>query len=406
MHGPRALDTQRLVVPSLLLALTGLALEALNVARGHRLGLDFDVYRAAGNSVLHGASVFDPALSSSMRHPLPFTYPPLAALFAVPFALVGNRVGFALWDAVSVVALLFVVRVTAQPFLRRQTRPVLALTLAVLVALALTPVVAALDLGQVGIPLMALCLFDCVLERPRLPRGVMIGIATAVKLLPGIFIPYLWLTGRRRAAATATAVFAGCSLATFAFLPRDSHVFWTSRVFDNSRVGRITYFTNQSLYGMARRAFGAHTGLVLALWVPVAVVVVGFGLRHAVLASRRGQELLGISMTALVGVLVSPVSWVHHLVWIVPVLAVLIGDTTDRRRVTLAVSIAAFFALRLPYLANSIPPGWGFAWLAGPLKDSYGLTCLALLFALPRLVIPMSSRAEPRRPAPAVPPSS
>jgi alpha-1,2-mannosyltransferase len=370
------------------------------------VGLDFDVYRAAGNSVLHGTSVFDPALATSMRYPLPFTYPPLAALLAVPFALVGNRMGLALWDAVSVVALAFVVRAAARPLLRRQTRPILALTLAVLVALALTPVVAALDLGQVGIPLMAMCLFDCVLERPRWPRGVMIGIATAVKLLPGIFIPYLWLTGRRRAAATATAVAVACSLATFLILPHDSHVFWTEHVFDNSRVGNITYFSNQSLYGMARRALGAHTGIALVLWLPLAAVVVGFGLRHAVLASRRGQELLGVSMIALVGALVSPVSWVHHLVWIVPVLAVVIGDATDRRRVVLALSVAAWFVLRLPYLARSIPDGWGLAWLAGPLKDSYGLACLVLLFVLPRLVSARSPRAEPPRPARVVPSSS
>ncbi len=54
--------------------------------------------------------------------------------------------------------------------------------------------------GQVGIVLMALCLFDCLPRPTRLPRGALVGLATAVKLVPGIFIPYLWLTGRRRAA--------------------------------------------------------------------------------------------------------------------------------------------------------------------------------------------------------------
>jgi alpha-1,2-mannosyltransferase len=121
------------------------------------------------------------------------------------------------------------------------------------------------------------------------------------------------------------------------------------------------------------------------IWLVVAAAVAVFGLRRAAVASRRGQESLGIALAALVGVLVSPVSWIHHLVWIVPVLAVLVGDATDRRRVTLAASIAMLFALRLPYLGDTIPPAWHVGWIAALLRDSYGLLCVYLLFALARL---------------------
>ncbi len=395
--------TRRDVVWALAIVLIGFALEAAYLAGGHRLALDYDVYRAAGNAVVHGTSVFDPALNAQMRYPLPFTYPPVAALLAAPLALVGNHVGFALWDAVSVIVLVLVVRSAGQPFLRRLSRPGFGLTLVVLVALALAPVVVALDLGQVGIPLMAMCMFDCTLERTRWPRGLMIGIATAVKLLPAIFIPYLWLSGRRRAAITASATTAALSVAALVLLPSDSHTFWTDRVFDSSRVGSSSYFSNQSLQGMLRRALGVWAS---PLWLVLSALVIVGGLWVATRASQRGQELLGVSLVALAGVLASPVSWVHHLVWIVPVLVVLIGDATDRRRVTIALCLATLFAARLPYLAWSLPHGWGFAWLAGPLKDSYGLACLALLFALPRLVAPTTPRAEPRRRAPAVPSSS
>jgi alpha-1,2-mannosyltransferase len=118
----------------------------------------------------------------------------------------------------------------------------------------------------------------------------------------------------------------------------------------------------------------------------LAGAVAVFGLRRAAVASRRGQELLGLALAALVGVLVSPVSWIHHLVWIVPVLAVLVGNAADRRRVALAVSIATLFALRLPYVGDNIPPGWHLGWIAAVLRDSYGLLCVFLLFALAQLV--------------------
>ena len=54
--------------------------------------------------------------------------------------------------------------------------------------------------GQVGIPLMACCVLDCMLPRTRWPRGLLVGVAAAFKLVPGVFIPYLVLTRRWRAA--------------------------------------------------------------------------------------------------------------------------------------------------------------------------------------------------------------
>jgi alpha-1,2-mannosyltransferase len=394
---------RRLAAPALGIIAIGLGLEVANLAGGHRQGIDYDVYWAAGRAVVHGESVFSPWMATQMVHSLPFTYPPLAALCAVPFGLVPNRIGFLAWTLASIVMLGFVVRATMPNLVNRFSRPRIALTLAILVALVSAPVMTGLGHGQLGIALMTMCIFDCISPRPRWPRGLLIGIATAVKLLPGIFIVYLWLTGRRRAAITATVTAAVLSLGAAVVLPGDSRIFWTSRLFDNSRVGSNSYFSNQSLNGMLRRALGSHAQL---LWIASGVVVAIVGLRYAVQASRRGQELLGVCLAALVGILASPVSWVHHLVWIVPVLAVLLGDAIDRRRVALTLSLAAFFALRLPYLGESFDPGWGQAWLAGPLKDAYGIACLVLLFTLPRLVGARPLLVEPRQPAPAVPSSS
>ena len=394
---------RRLGAPALGIIAIGLGLEVANLAGGHRQGIDYDVYWAAGRAVVHGESVFSPWMATQMVHPLPFTYPPLAALCAVPFGLVSNRIGFLAWTLASIVMLGLVVRATTPLLVHRSSRPRIALTLATLVALVSAPVMTGLGHGQLGIALMTMCIFDCVSPRPRWPRGLLIGIATAVKLLPGIFIVYLWLTGRRRAAITATLTAAVLSLGAAVVLPGDSRTFWTSRIFDNSRVGSNSYFSNQSLNGMLRRAFGSHIQL---LWIASALVVAVIGMRYAMQAGRRGEELLGVCLAALVGVLASPVSWVHHLVWIVPVLAVLLGDATDRRRVVLTLSLATFFALRLPYLGDSLDPGWGQAWIAGPLKDAYGIACLVLLFALPRLVGARPMPVGPRRPAPAAPSSS
>jgi alpha-1,2-mannosyltransferase len=369
-----------LVVAAVVLCAIGLKYGTSNLV-GARNGIDFDVYRAAGRAVVHGKSLFGPWLATQLTVPLPFTYPPFAALIAVPFGLLRADIGLMCWDVLSVALLAWVVHTTTRPLLNGRSR--LGLLLAVGVALALVPVQDALGFGQVGIVLMAMSVYDCTVERPRLPRGAMIGVATAIKLLPAMFIPYLWFSGRRRAAVVATATAAGMTLATFVVLPHDSSTYWTSRVFDGNRIGNNAYFSNQSLNGMLRRAFGSG---VPVLWIVLVAVVVAFGLRAAVFASRRHQELLGVSLVALVTVLASPVSWIHHLVWIVPVLGVLAGDGTDRRRVVWTVGAALLFTLRLPYWGDSLAHGAHPSWFAQLLQDAYGLGCVALLVALPKLV--------------------
>jgi len=391
----------RLVVLALLVAAVGLVSAVTRVLAHDKYGIDFDVYRASGKAVLHGKSLFSPWLEQQMNKPLPFTYPPAAALVAVPFMAISDVGGYLLWNALSLLTLFFVVRRAARPLLERVAQPRVVLLLVVAIAFSLSPVQDEIGFGQVGLVLMAMCFFDCVPEPRRWPRGLLVGVATAVKLIPGMFIPYLWFSGRRRAAIVATGTAIACSLLGWIALPTDSHTFWTSRLFDNGRVGDNSYFSNQSLNGMLRRVFG---GPVNALWLVLAVVIAVYGLRQAVIAARAGDHLLGISLTALTGIVVSPVSWIHHLVWIAVVLLVLVGDGSDRRRVRLALVLALFFSLRVPYIGDPLPAGWGYAWFAGPLKDSYGLACLVLLFALPRLT--SSTRAEPRPPTPAVPASS
>jgi len=389
--GSETLDPQRLRAPALAIATVGLAFGAIRLFGQFDYGYDFAVYRGAGRAVLHHESVFGPWISLHINHPLPFTYPPLAALFAVPFALISDHLGYALWNLASIVVLCFVVRAATRRLVPRFANPALALALLCAIALSFTPVQDEIGFGQVGIALMAMCFFDCAADHTRWPRGALVGAATAIKLVPGIFIPYLWLSGRRRAAAVATATFVGLTLAGAAFMPSDAKSFWTSRVFDNSRVGPLGYVSNQSLNGMLVRALGSSAH---AVWIVVAGVVIVVGLARAGQASRRGDELLGIALVALVGVLASPVSWIHHLVWIVPALAVLVGDATDRRRVRAAIVVAALFTLRLPYLGDNIPRGWHLGWIAAVLRDSYGLLCVFLLVTLARL-------AADRRRAPA-----
>ena len=73
--------------------------------------------------------------------------------------------------------------------------------------------------GQVDTVLLAMAVADCAARAPRWPRGALVGLATAIKLVPGVFIVYLWLSGRRRAAVTAAAAALAWTLGAWLLLP-------------------------------------------------------------------------------------------------------------------------------------------------------------------------------------------
>jgi alpha-1,2-mannosyltransferase len=366
---------------------------------------DLAVYRAAGEALVHGHSVYGAYVHDQLRVPLPFIYPPVAALLATPFTALGETPANLLWTAATVVWLGIVVKLCFAPLLRRYTgrASVVAFVLALLAMMALSPVEEHLRFGQVGIPLMACCVIDCMLPRTRWPRGLLIGVATAFKLVPGIFIPYLALTRRWKAAGVATATFLALTLLGALIAPSDSWHFFTDKMFEPTSP---TFFTNQSLQGILQRALGDPWRLA---WVPIAAVAVGFGVWRAVVASLAGNELLGVALTGLVGVLVSPISWIHHLVWVIPAIAVIVGRGDSKRRILLAFVIAGLFVARLPYVGFNQLHSDGIApWL----EDSYGLLCLGLLLYLAdpiplvrgALANRAASRAGARTPATAAAP--
>jgi alpha-1,2-mannosyltransferase len=294
--------------------------------------LDFAVY-VMGSHHLTDSRLYDVRLLYTPH--LPFTYPPFAALVFWPLSLMALRVGQTVWDVVNVFALLAMIVLTlnvVRPRWSLRTR--LASSMAFLVPAALLePVSLTFTFGQINLVLAALVLADLTghltLARRTLPRGVLIGLCAAVKLVPLIFIPYLFFTRQRRAAYTAVATFVVSSLLAAAFNPIASWSYWTRYVVDATRMGGTVYLSNQSLRGsfdrLTHRLWGADVTTLLAAVVAVAGVAV------AVWAWRRSSPLLGGLLVATSGLLASPITWAHHMVWIVPVLLWLIWGV-DRPR--------------------------------------------------------------------------
>ena len=343
---------------------------------GSRLGVDSTVYRSGAYALLTGEPLYDKMFLSAEPSwaQLPFTYPPTGAPLFVPLLLFPTQVSWGVLGALSVLALLLVVRVAVQavpnrPQWMRPARTTLLLGVAVL---AIEPVWRTLALGQVNLILLALVVVDVLVlgrsaGRARYAGGVLVGVAAAVKLTPLIFVPHLWLTGRRADAVRALGTFLALQALIFAVIPHDFRRFWTVAVSDPERTGLTFWAGNQSLHGLLTRltdqapwSLAAAIGVAAVLAVPAVYLVRRFHL--------AGQPLPALLTTAFFGLLVSPVSWSHHYVWVAPLLVYLLS--------------------RLP---APLPHGWS------RVRALAGVGAVVLVFA--SCVLLIIRRSDPNNPA-------
>jgi alpha-1,2-mannosyltransferase len=298
---------------------------------------DLVVYRDGGLIIRHIAPAYDGHRASPLydwtgRSGVQFTYPPFAAVvFAVvsvlPWTVLRWVMTLASLGALGLSAWLTFGALGYRG--RRNVRLGATFGLSAL-ALLTEPVQQTLSLGQVNLLLMALITADLLTgpalvpgARTRWWHGIGIGIAAGVKLTPLIFIPYLLLVRKFRQAATATAVFAATVALGYAIAPSDSGAYWADRLFLNAN--RIVFLGtrgNQSLRGVLTRLAGSVTSGT-APWIAAAVLVVIIGLLTAAVLYRAGQPVPAMLACALTGLLVSPLSWDHHWVWVALGLALL-----------------------------------------------------------------------------------
>jgi alpha-1,2-mannosyltransferase len=344
---------------------------------------DAKVYRTGGTAALHGLDVY-------RRLPPPaFTYTPFAALAFVPLAFLPVDAIGLVSVALSVLCLEACVWVClaryGEPAGRRWLLPWAG---ACALAIWLDPVSLTLLLGQVNLVLMALVLLDLSLPDGSRWKGLGVGVAAGIKLTPAFFVLYLALTRRLRAATVAAAAFAATFAAGLALLPADAARYWSGTFLDSSRVGDPQNVRSQSLRSVLVR--WAHTSHgVEPVWLALAAAVVVAALAVAVWAHHQGDELLAVCACAAATLLISPITWQHHWVWVVPALLWLAKRAWQARsRVLwgLAAVVAVEFLAR-PYQWG-IPVDRVADLRLGPAQlvqsSTYAVTAVALL-ALARL---------------------
>ncbi|OBB36809.1 glycosyltransferase 87 family protein [Mycobacterium sp. 852002-51961_SCH5331710] len=319
--------------------------------------IDVDVYRMGGQAWLDGRPLY---ADGAMFHTrggldLPFTYPPLAAVAFAPFALLSLEAASVAITVTTLVLLVVAVTivlhrcdvwpqttVTTEPAWVRQ-----AWLAAVLVAPAvvyLEPIRSNFDFGQINVVLMTLVIADCVPRRTPWPRGMLLGLAIALKLTPAVFLLYFVLRRDVRAVVVTVVSAVVATLIGVAFAWRDSLEYWTETVRNTDRIGTATLNTNQNIAGALAR-LGLGEGPRFVLWVVACFAVLAVTVWAVRRVLKADQPVLALICVAMFGLVVSPVSWSHHWVWALPTLLVTGLVAYRKRHVALAVVTAAGFAL-------------------------------------------------------------
>jgi alpha-1,2-mannosyltransferase len=401
-------------VPSWLLlpGLIGLAVSVafyLTEVHFHPLhGADLRMYQAAAQALRDGEPIYGVWFDDLL-----FTSPPVTAVVMLPTTFYSHATMTTAMLVFSLVGTFLALLCATRMLGQRGTAGRIGLAAGVSALMLWTePFQTTFLDGQLNVAMLLLILGDLAQSDRSRFKGVGVGVAAALKLIPALFVVYLLLTRRLRAAATAVGVFLVLTAVGWIVEPNESATYWFNGGLDSHKVLLEPQFVGeQALQGTVARFLGTSTQNSPAWMCAVAVVGIG-GLALATRAQRSGFEAMGVVVTGLVALLVSPASWSHYWVWIAP-LALVLGDVAARSRGrarTLAAGLAV--AAMVPFLSWNLdqpqngqmgPIGliwtdhWRFSLVRILAVDSYAITTLAL-FVLATLWLYNGRKAAPALP--------
>jgi alpha-1,2-mannosyltransferase len=288
--------------------------------------IDLEVYVYAVKDMLDGKDIY---ATTTPFWKLYFIYPPIAAILMVPLAFGPYLFWQLVWTAGLVGAQQLVLRRSGVP------RGWQLGLLGAAVIVAVEPIRTTLGYGQVNTLLMALVVADLLPsppggsggvppgmntapgERRRIPEGVLIGLAAAIKLTPALFVVFAFLIGRRRAAVTALLSFGAFTGLGAILLWNETVAFFGGLSGGDTRTASPLYVGNQSLLGVVFRLGDSSTTTTL-IGLGISAIVALLGTLVAAHWWRLGHRAFGVAVAGLTTCLASPLSWTHHYVWILP----------------------------------------------------------------------------------------
>ena len=353
--------------------------------------IDLKVYWSLAPNVLSD-QLYDINMPFTADFPLPFTYPPFAAMVFLPVSALPWIAARIVWQVLSLFCLWWLVRTALkllaakaeQPYDVTWQRRALLWTA---VTLWFEPVRKTLDFGQINLVLVAGVFAAMVATRQQV-AGLGVGAGIGMKLTPGISILYFLATRKFTAAVWSAVGFAITVALGFLVSASDSWRYWFELLGAADRVGPVGSVINQSLRGALSRSLGYDVQMSWPwlLAVAVSAVLTWFALRAAV---RAGDQLAAVVVVQMFGLLVSPISWSHHWLWVIPAVLWMAYGARHSGRLALAGAWVVVTASDvITFLINQQPSIWEIPrpWPLAALGWVYPALGLVTLAATPALL--------------------
>lgn len=362
--------------------------------------VDLHVYVGGAGALDQPGTLYDYVYADQTPDfPLPFTYPPFAAVVFYPLHLLPFGLVAFFWQIGIVGALYGVVSLSLRLLGRADARTAMLWTA---VGIWTEPLRSTFDYGQVNVLLVLAVLYAVYSTRWWL-SGLLVGLAAGVKLTPAVSGLYFLGVRRWRVVIFSAVVFAATVGGSILVVGQQGRYYFTDLIGDADRVGPIGTSFNQSVRGAISRILGHDAG-----YGPVVVAILLVAAVLAVLAWRAvdggADRLAGIVIVQLFGLLLSPISWTHHWVWLIPLMIWLLhGPLRERLGArVLGWGWLALTLIGLPWLLSFAQPTiwtisrpWYLAW-AGLIYTVATVATLAWMAATGR----ESGRYRPPSPDP------
>ncbi|MBZ8177127.1 DUF2029 domain-containing protein [Corynebacterium poyangense] len=395
------LQNRRLTQLGVLLFAVGVAITIAEMFLT-RIALDAAIYRRGVVAYLHDAPLYSNYIQVGDVS-LPFIYPPFGALFLSPlgfFPISDSAAGYTIVILTSLLLLICTYILIRQLFSDYPPRSIALMTAGTwAVGLALEPIRLNNHFGQINVILMALVVLDILPRKRTLPQGWLIGIAAAIKISPLAMLLFFLLKKDLRPIITAGISGIIATILATIFRPNIAKEYFS--VLSNIGLGGEigvdpTYTSNSSLKAVVMRWFPSRsylesaegTAILNTVWVILVLLTIALGAWLILQLLRRGWDTEAWLTNAVIMLLISPISWSHHWVWLallLPVSLIRICRTPAHSR-PLALVTTLWFVLCL-----TVPPKWWFGdgidvftlpWYATILVSDYVWLAIAWLIAL------------------------
>ncbi|MEE9599474.1 MAG: glycosyltransferase family 87 protein [Anaerolineales bacterium] len=326
--------------------------------------VDFPSFYYATDLAFSGVSPYNRAIWNAVksihlpnRDLYPFLHIPFSLVLFYPISLVDIQVSQSILFILNIAATFLLIYLLFIKILRKSILDPFVIIGGILILL-FPPVLKTISHGQVNlIVIVLICTFWWVIKENKssLTISLLLAVSILLKVYPGILLLYLLIKKKFKSILLTVGIIVFFSLIGFLIFPTEIWTDWYSTV-GSVKYGGVFFreipswkVGNQSFNGFITRFFmGVRNRDIVSIsdyfyrlkwsikWIASSVLgylSLGFSLliwmvlalRKRMDASNETRSDLEISMLLLTMYLVAPISWYHHLVFILPPIFVLLN---------------------------------------------------------------------------------